>query len=263
MKIDLTGKTALVCGASEGIGRATALQLAELGACVVAVARNSSRLDDLITSLPDCPLEGLSHRWVCADFDAPEESLADIDSALDGQIVNILINNAGGPPGGPLLIASDADFLTPMRRHLLMSQQLLQRVLPGMRESGYGRLINIISTSVREPIPGLGVSNTVRGAMASWAKTLSAELGPDQITVNNVLPGFTQTGRLDSIISSRAAASGQTEQAVADGMKAQVPFGRFAEAEELAQVIAFLASPAASYVSGQSIAVDGGRMKSI
>ena len=177
--------------------------------------------------------------------------------------VHILINNTGGPPGGPAHSASIDAYLDAFRKHLVANQTLVQAVLPGMRAVRWGRVVNVISTSVYEPIPNLGVSNTIRGAVASWAKTLSRELGGDGITVNNVLPGYTRTRRLEQILADRSAASGKTQDEVARTMLATVPAGRFAEAEEPGGVIAFLCSPAAGYVNGQSIAVDGGRMQSI
>lgn len=255
----LQGKTALVCGATEGIGRQTALTLADRGARIIAVARNQSRLDSLLGELRS----GQMHLQVTADFDRPEEAMARLMPVITPHPVSILINNAGGPPGGPLLSATPAAFEQAFSRHLIMAHCLTQAVVPSMKSASYGRIINIISTSVREPIPGLGVSNTIRGAVASWAKTLASELGPDQICVNNVLPGFTETGRLESLIDARASAGNTSGKSVADGMRAQVPFGRFGSPRELANVIVFLASPEASYISGQSLAVDGGRMRSI
>ena len=177
--------------------------------------------------------------------------------------IHILINNTGGPAGGPAHTAESAAYLDAFQRHLIAGQTLVQAVLPGMRAAQWGRILNVISTSVYEPIPNLGVSNTVRGAVASWAKTLSRELGSDGITVNNVLPGYTQTQRLEQILRDRSAVSGKTEDAVAQAMLASVPAGRFAQAQEIGGVIAFLCAPVAGYINGQSIAVDGGRMQSI
>jgi 3-oxoacyl-[acyl-carrier protein] reductase len=177
--------------------------------------------------------------------------------------IQILVNNTGGPPGGPAHAAEIGAYLDAFNKHLVANQTLLQAVLPGMREARWGRLVNVISTSVYEPIANLGVSNTIRGAVASWAKTLSRELGGDGITVNNVLPGYTRTQRLDQILADRSAATGKSQDEVANGMLASVPAARFAQAHEIAAMIAFLCSPAAGYVNGQSIAVDGGRMQSI
>ena len=257
MNLNLNGKTAFVGGASRGIGAASAVELATLGARVVLASRGEESLAKVLASLP-----GEGHQMVVCDYDQPDAAMAVIATSVNTP-VHILINNAGGPPGGPLIDASPEAFTSTFQRHLIMNQRLVQHWRPGMRDAEYGRVINIISTSVYEPITGLGVSNTIRGAVASWAKTLSSELGPEQITVNNVLPGFTDTQRLQSLISGRAEKAGVEESVVADQMRSQVPLGRFARAEETAAMIAFLASPAGAYISGQSIAVDGGRTRSI
>src|SRR5690606_36548791 len=173
------------------------------------------------------------------------------------------VNNTGGPPGGPAHAAAIDEYLAAFRQHLVASQVLVQAVLPGMRGDGYGRVINVISTSVKERIRNLGVSNTIRGAVASWAKTLATELGSFGITVNNVLPGYTRTQRLEQILSDRSKATGKSPEDVASGMLATVPLQRFAQASEIASVIAFLASPAAGYVNGVNIPVDGGRTLSL
>ncbi|MCI0702060.1 MAG: SDR family oxidoreductase, partial [Planctomycetia bacterium] len=163
-------------------------------------------------------------------------------------------------PPGPIVEATVEQFLAAFRQQLLASHLLMQWLLPTMKTLGYGRIINVISTSVREPIPGLGVSNTIRGAMASWAKTLSREVGKFNITVNNILPGATKTSRLESIIARKAAQSDTSRDEIEAQIRSEIPLGRFAEPEELGSVIAFLASPAASYISGVSIPVDGGRL---
>jgi 3-oxoacyl-[acyl-carrier protein] reductase len=148
-------------------------------------------------------------------------------------------------------------------QHVGSAHTTTRLVLPGMREAGYGRVINIISTSVKQPIPGLGVSNTVRGAMASWAKTLSAEVAKDGITVNNVLPGATRTERLEQLIAGKASRAGATPEAVAAAMEAEIPAGRFADPSEVAQAVVFLASPEAAYITGINLPVDGGRTASL
>ncbi len=261
MNLDLSNKSAVVCGASRGIGKATAEILAGLGATVTVVARDRDRLEAVIDGLSTD--KNQRHQLVVSDFSNPEEVQKQFGSWLDNTPSQILVNNSGGPPPGPIAEAEGEAFLDGMRAHLLCNQYLAQAALPGMREAGYGRIINIISTSVYEPIPGLGVSNTVRAAVAAWAKTLSREIGPDGITVNNVLPGFTATDRLDNLIAGRAEKSGQSENEVADGMRAGVPMGRFASPEEIAHAVAFLASPAASYITGVSLAVYGGRLNSL
>lgn len=262
MQLDLSGRHALVCGASQGIGRASAIELAELGANVTLLARSADALKTLATDLPR-PHAGQRHDWRSVDMlDTANLQIVAAEIAAS-QPVHILINNTGGPPGGPANAAAPAAFEVAFRQHLLAGQILLQALLPGMRASGYGRIVNVISTSVKEPIAGLGVSNTVRAAVAGWAKTLSAELAAEGITVNNVLPGFTRTQRLDGLLTAQAAASGRSEDAIAQGMLATVPARRFGEASEIAAVIAFLCTPAAAYVNGVSIAVDGGRTRAL
>ena len=261
MQLDLTGKHALVCGASEGIGRATARELALLGADVTVIARREDALRDVVVHLPRN--NGQHHGFITADM-ADTAGLRHAVTALAKvRPVHILVNNTGGPPGGAAIDADLDAVLDAYRKHLLANQTLAQVLVPGMREAGYGRIVNIISTSVYEPIPNLGVSNTTRGAVASWAKTLSRELAADGITVNNVLPGFTETGRITQIVEGQRSRTGKTEIEVREAMMTQVPARRFADPSEPASLIAFLCSPAAGYINGQSIAVDGGRMNSI
>ncbi|WP_374606545.1 SDR family oxidoreductase [Thermomonas sp.] len=261
MELNLIGKHALVCGGSEGIGRATAIELASLGADVTLLARREDALREAVAALPSNSTQ--RHRYLIADV-SQTQALADAVAALVAiNPVHILVNNTGGPPGGSAHGAEIAAYLDAFHKHLIANQTLLQAVLPGMRGAHWGRIVNVISTSVYEPIPNLGVSNTIRGAVASWAKTLSRELGGDGITVNNVLPGYTRTQRLDQILADRSSATGKPQDQIASAMLASVPVGRFAEATEVGGVIAFLCTPAAAYVNGQSIAVDGGRMQSI
>jgi len=262
MQLDLKGRHALVCGASRGIGRATAAELAALGADVTVLARSSEALDSVVAGLPRTHADQ-RHDRIAADM-AERDALASVAAKLVAQHrVQILVHNSGGPPAGLACEADPAAFESAFAQHVVAGQVLLQAVLPGMREAGYGRLVNIISTSVKEPIPNLGVSNTVRAAVAGWAKTLAGELAADGITVNNVLPGFTETGRLASLIAGRARARGISEDAVAEAMRAQVPAARFGQPEEIAAVAAFLCTPAAAYVNGVSVAVDGGRTHSL
>jgi 3-oxoacyl-[acyl-carrier protein] reductase len=261
MDLDLGGKHALVCGASEGIGFAAARELALLGADVTLLARREDALRAACGSLPS--RDGQHHDFVVADA-AQTDALAKTASDLASKHpVHILVNNTGGPPAGPAHAAEISAYVDAFARHLLANQVLVQALLPGMRAARWGRIVNVISTSVREPIANLGVSNTVRGAVASWAKTLSKELGPDGITVNNVLPGYTETARIAQIVQGAMARSGKPEAEVRADMAANVPLRRFAQPDEIGAVIAFLCAPAAGYVSGQSIAVDGGRMQSI
>lgn len=262
MNLNLTGFHALVGGGSQGIGLATALELARLGADVSVIGRDPNRLQRARDALRAAHPQG-THAALSADYNDRAGLKTIVAAHLQARPAQILINNSGGPPPGALAGADEAALLTTFGQHLLCNQLLLQLVLPGMRSAGYGRVINVISTSVKEPIRGLGVSNTIRGAVASWAKTLATELGPEAITVNNVLPGFTRTARLDGLIAGKVRSSGLSADAVAAEMTQSVPLGRFAEASEVAAVIAFLASPAASYISGVNIPVDGGRTLSL
>ena len=262
MDLNLSGRHALVCGASDGIGKAAAIELALLGADVTVLARRESVLQQVVSELP-VVIEGQVHSWRVGD-DGQTQALSDTVAALAAERpVHILVNNGGGPPGGKAVEADLDAYLTAFRHHLLANQIRVQAVLPGMRAAGWGRIVNVVSTSVYEPIPNLGVSNTARGAVAGWAKTLSRELGPDNITVNNVLPGYTRTARMDHIVQDRIAANGGTAQDAVDSIAASIPLRRVAEASEVASAIAFLASPAAGYITGVSLAVDGGRMQSI
>lgn len=262
MDLNLAGRHALVCGASEGIGRAAAHELALLGAHVTVLARRADVLAEVATALPRV-VEGQRHDSIATDLADASALQANIGTLVAQRPVHILVNNAGGPPGGRAIDADAAAYLAAFQRHLLANQMLAQLTVPGMRAAGWGRIVNVVSTSVKEPIVNLGVSNTIRGAVASWAKTLSKELGTDGITVNNVLPGYTRTQRLEQILRDRVQASGKDEPAISAAMLATVPAGRFAEAHEIAAAIAFLASPAAGYITGVSLAVDGGRMQSI
>lgn len=244
--IDLEGKRALVCGGTSGIGKATVVSLKENGAEVVILSRSASGENTI-----SCDLEDLDTLTILVNKEIEENGNFEI-----------LINNSGGPPSGPLIDATPADFEKAFLRHVLASQTLVQLVLPGMKASQYGRIINIISTSVKEPIPGLGVSNTIRGAMASWSKTLSKEL-PPSVTINNVLPGFTNTERLTELKETLSKQKGISQEEVEMAWLSTVPEGRLAEPSELGKVVAFLSSPAASFVRGTSIPVDGGRTGSI
>lgn len=261
MQLSLKGKTAVVCGSTQGIGWAIAEELAQLGARCILLARNKETLQQNINQLEShYPND---HQYEVADFSKVEEVKAAIERITSTQTVHILINNTGGPAAGPIIDAQPDAFVTAFNQHLVNNHNLVQAVLPGMKAESWGRIINIISTSVKIPLNNLGVSNTIRGAVASWAKTLANELGQFSITVNNVLPGFTSTSRLESLIKTNAQKKGITEDEEAKKMAAEVPARRFGTAAEVAAVATFLASPAASYVNGVSIPVDGGRTGSI
>lgn len=261
MDLNLAGKHALVCGASEGIGRAAAHELALLGADVTVLARRAEALETVAAALPRNDTQ--QHGWLVADVSQTEDLRAKVQALAARKPVHILVNNTGGPPSGAAHDADTAAYLDAFSKHLIANHVLVQSVLPGMRAARWGRIVNVVSTSVKEPIAGLGVSNTTRGAVASWAKTLSRELAGDGITVNNILPGYTETARVEQIVQDRSRASGKTIDEVLATMRASVPAGRFASPEETGGVIAFLCSPAAAYINGVSLAVDGGRMNSI
>jgi 3-oxoacyl-[acyl-carrier protein] reductase len=260
MNTSLAGRRALVCGASQGIGRAAALALAAEGAAITALARNEASLRALCDELPRA---AEPHHFLVVDLSDPETAGRAVREDVAREPVQILLNNTGGPPPGPIAAATAEAFRAAFDTLLLSSHALVQAVLPAMRQAQWGRIINIVSTSVREPIGGLGVSNTIRAATAGWAKTLSKEVGPDGITVNNILPGSTRTRRLETIIAGRARAADSTMEAVEQAMMAEIPLRRFARPEELGAAVAFLASPAAGYITGVSLPVDGGRLASI
>lgn len=258
---ELGNRNAIVCGSSQGIGRAAAIALSRQGASIALLARDATALESVRSTLATD--RGQHHVVLTADFSEPESVQRAVNSYLSATgVAHILVNNTGGPPSGALLDAKPDDFLNAMRMHVVCSQLLVQSVVPGMKSAGYGRIINVISTSVREPIPGLGVSNTTRWAVAAWAKTLSRELAPFGITVNNVLPGFTDTTRLRSLFEARAKREYRSADEVAAEAVQSVPTGRFAKPEEIAAAVVFLASPDASYVNGINLPVDGGRLGS-
>ena len=257
MDLNLHGKRALVGGGSKGIGLASAIELAALGAEVVLMARSEDVLKERVAALPSS--DGASHSYVVVDFNDRNALQRQAEALVAARAIHILINNTGGPAAGPVHKATEEALLQAFSQHVLTSRILVNTLLPGMRSEGYGRVVNVISTSVKVPIPGLGVSNTIRGAMGNWSKTLARELAPDQITVNNVLPGATATDRLSEIISGKASKSGSSEDQVIASMEAGIPMGRFADPQEVGNAVAFLASPAASYITGTNVVVDGGR----
>lgn len=261
MNLSLRNKNALVGGASAGIGRAAAIELAALGANVTLVARTERTLQIALDALDRS--QGQQHGYLIADFDDSQILMATVSEHLRANPVHILVNNTGGPPGGPITEALPEAFLRAYHNHLICNQLLAQAVLPGMKSAGYGRIINIISTSVKEPIENLGVSNTTRWAVASWAKTWANEVGQYGITVNNILPGYTDTERLREIIRKRAEAAGNAVESVEIQFKNAIPLRRFADPTEVAAAVAFLASPAAAYINGINLPVDGGRTKSL
>lgn len=261
MNLSLEGKTALVCGGSQGIGYAIAEELAFMGASCILVARNEQALKIAASQL-DTSIRQL-HSYHALDFNDVSALKSIIQNINSEGPVHVLINNSGGPAAGPIVEAKKEQFLQAFQQHLIASHLLTTSLIGGMKTEGYGRIINIISTSVKIPLKNLGVSNTIRGAVASWAKTMANELGQYGITVNNVLPGYTRTQRLDSLVEAIAIKESSSIPQVEKAMMAEIPAKRFGEAAEIAAVAAFLATPAAAYVNGVSIPVDGGRTGSI
>ncbi len=258
MDLNLSGRTAVVCGSTQGIGKAAALELAQLGASVVLVARNQEKLEAVLQELPTP--NNQKHSFILGDSGKPEELQSKLKAYLEENgPAHILVNNTGGPAGGQAIDALLEEYVSAFTNHLLCNHLLAQEVVAGMKEEKFGRIINVISTSVKQPLNNLGVSNTVRGAVANWSKTLANELGQFNITVNNVLPGATNTVRLQSIIENKASKTGKSVEEVTNMMASASPMKRVAEAHEIANAIAFLASPAASYINGINIPVDGGR----
>ena len=259
MNLSLKHKHAFVCGSTDGIGKASALLLAEHGCEITLIARNQEKLDSTLLELAQN--NGQNHSTVCADFDDPETLKERVNSQIStlGKPVDILVNNSGGPHGGALIEAEEDEFRIAFERLLICNHIMAKAVVPGMKEQGSGRIINIISTSVRQVIPGLGVSNTIRGSVAQWGKTLAIELGEYGICVNNILPGYTATARLQDLADSKAESMGVTPDQIQDGWAKNTSLRRLGTPEEIAGTVAFLASDAAGYISGHNLSVDGGR----
>jgi 3-oxoacyl-[acyl-carrier protein] reductase len=261
MNTSLEGKIAVIGGSTQGIGLAIAQELASLGATCILLSRNEQTLQTVVAALPTPHQQ--QHSYKVADFSQPEQVRQAITNIVAAGPVHILVNNTGGPPPGPIAEAAEDAFLAAFNQHIICNQILAKAVIPGMKQAAYGRIINIISTSVRIPNKNLGVSNTIRGATASWAKTMSNELAAFGITVNNILPGYTKTQRLDSLIQNNAAKRNVPASVIEEEMLREIPAKRFGDAAELAAVAGFLASPAAAYVNGVSIPVDGGKTGAI
>jgi 3-oxoacyl-[acyl-carrier protein] reductase len=262
MNLDLNERSALVCGSSQGIGKAAAIELAKLGCRVTLCARSKEKLELVADQLKK--ISSLDHDMIVADFSKPDQLKEALDRYLDGgRQFHILVNNTGGPPGGSAHQADIDEYRIAFNNHLICNQILVQALLPSMKRAEFGRIVNVISTSVKQPLDGLGVSNTIRGAVANWSKTLANELGPFGVTVNNVLPGATRTERLSSIIENKSTKTGLSQDEVSTQMSAAIPLRRFAEAEEVAAAIAFLCSPSGGYINGINLPVDGGRTKSL
>lgn len=262
MDLSLKGKNAFVSGSSQGIGAASAIELSKLGANVTIVGRNEILLDDTFSKLDTS--QGQKHNKLIVDYSVKGELENILKPFFENHGgVDILVNNMGGPKSGAAYKAQVDEFEDAFYKHLINNHILASLAIPYMRNRKWGRIINIISTSVKTPIKGLGVSNTIRGAVGNWSKTLAGEMGKYNITVNNVLPGYTSTARLNEIVKTKAEKTGQSIEEVEWELKETIPMRRFASAQEVANAVAFLASNAASYINGINIPVDGGRTESL
>ena len=258
----MNNKRALVCGSSKGIGAETAIELSKLGTSIVLFARNENSLSDVLAKLDTS--NNQNHSYLIADFDNPIELKNKIEDYINNNLsIDILINNSGGPKPGPIIDAKIDDFINAFNRHLICNHILVQALVPNMKKNNFGRIINITSTSVKQPIKGLGISNAIRGAVANWAKTLSFELGKFGITVNNILPGYTDTQRLQEIFLTKSKKNNFDLETIISDAHSQIPLGRFADPKETAKAICFLASEDASYINGINLPVDGGRLSTL
>jgi 3-oxoacyl-[acyl-carrier protein] reductase len=262
MHLDLTGRTALVGGSSQGLGAAIAIELASLGANIFLLARNADKLEQVLQQLDTS--RNQQHHFIVGDTQYPDAIVKEVSAFLSsGNHIDILVNNSGGPASGPLLETAAADLDLAFRSHLQTAHALTQLVVPGMKQAGFGRIVNVLSTSIKEPIEGLGISNSIRAAVANWAKTLSVELGAWGITVNNVLPGYTRTSRLEYLFGVQAERAGVSVNEIHERTIARIPARRLGEPAEFAAAVAFLCSPAAAYINGINLPVDGGRLGSL
>lgn len=258
----MKGKTALVCGSTQGIGKATAMKLARNGYNIVLLARNEEKLNAVMAELPNDGAQ--KHQYLVADFTNPSGLKSVLHKFVQGgNEIDALVNNTGGPKGGAIVDASTDEFIAAFQQHLICNHILVQTVIPGMKKNGWGRIVNVISTSVKQPLNNLGVSNTIRGAVANWSKTLANELGGYNITVNNVLPGATDTERLQTIAQTKAGLTQESVDEIYKEMASESPMKRIAKPEEIAAAVDFLLSDAASYINGINVPVDGGRTKSL
>jgi 3-oxoacyl-[acyl-carrier protein] reductase len=259
MNLELNNRTALVCGASQGLGAAVAKELALLGANIILLARTEINLQNVQSKLDIS--KGQKHQYIIADTSRPTELIEKVKAFLaEGNLIDIIVNNSGGPAAGPLLNTPIHEMETAFHSHLIVAHLLAQLLVPGMKERGFGRIINILSTSIKQPINGLGISNSIRAAVANWAKTLANEIGAYGITVNNVLPGYTNTDRLDYLFSKQADTAQVSKDEILKRTLELIPAGRLGEPHEFGAAVAFLCSPAAAYINGINLPVDGGRL---
>lgn len=254
----LDGLHAIVGGATGGIGRAIAKKFSNAGATLLLISRSEDKLKQLILELNND-----KHRYVVANYEYPDKLEKIMKNEFEVSKINysILVNNTGGPPSGKLLNANKEDFLKAINMHLICNQIMAKLVIPQMIKLGDGRIINIISTSVRQPIDNLGVSNSTRAAVANWAKTLSNEIGEYGVKVNNILPGAINTQRLEEIIENKANKLEKTYDEIESQMIKSIPLGRIGDPDEIANGALFLASKMSNYVSGINLIIDGGRTR--
>ncbi|MEW6265860.1 MAG: SDR family oxidoreductase [Thermodesulfobacteriota bacterium] len=262
MDLGLTGRIALVCGGSKGLGRAAATALAKEGAKVIIAARGQEALNQAAADITN--LTGAEVTPVSADLSDPEQARLLARSALSAWgRVDVLINNAGGPPAGLFLDFSDQDWEAAIRLNFLSAVVLTRELVPGMKERRWGRVINFTSIAVKQPIDGLILSNAVRAAVHGWAKSLSNELAAFGVTVNNVLPGYTLTERVRNLSLTLGRQRGVSPEKIIEEYEAQIPMNRLGRPEDFGHLAAFLASDLAGYITGASIPIDGGYYKGL
>ncbi len=261
MDFSLKNKTALVGGSTQGIGKAIAKQLAENGASVVLLARNEAKLIETLSELKNT--EGVSHKYIVADFSDLENFKKSVSGFFKENTVDIVINNTGGPPAGAAMDKSLDDFQRTFEMHLLVNHFLAQQAIEGMKQNGWGRIINVLSSTIKQPKTNMVLSNSIRAAVANWAKTLATELAPYGITVNNVLPGYIATERLNALNLFKSEKSSKNLDDVTKEMLSEIPIGRLGQPEEMAYAVAFLCSEMANYITGINLPVDGGVLKSL
>ena len=261
MDLGLRGKVALVAASSRGLGRAVAEELAREGARLVLCARGEAALRDTAAAIR---ARGTEVEWCVADVSRPEDVARVVEAGQRAfGHIDILVTNGGGPPAGPFETHSAEAWHEAVRQNLDSVVELTRRVLPGMKERRWGRMINVTSIAVKQPVDNLILSNSVRAAVTGFARTLANEVAPFGITVNNVMPGYTRTQRVDELAARNASLRGTTAEAEVAVWEGQIPMARLGQPEEFAAVVAFLASERASYVTGASIPVDGGWIRAL